>query len=374
MAGEEQDKSEKTEQPTPRKLEEARKKGDVPKSQEVSGWFVLGAGLIVLAALSGPAAASLSNWLRLFLEQPHLISAESGSLPRLLGAVGWRLTGSLALVFGVLVVAALAGHLVQARPVLTAEKIKPKLSKISPVEGFKRVFGAQALVNFLKGVAKLTLVSAAAFMALWPLRGELLILPGLDLAVMPEIARSAAVVMMIAALCAYALVALLDYSWQRHSFLKRMRMSRRELKEEMKNTEGDPHVRAKLRQIRMERGRRRMLARVPEATVVITNPTHYAVALRYERGKTPAPICVAKGVDDVAARIRAIAEEAKIPFVEDPPLARALHATAELDQPIPEAHYQAVAKIIGQIMALSQRRQAQRAAPRPRGGGSAGLG
>jgi flagellar biosynthetic protein FlhB len=182
---------------------------------------------------------------------------------------------------------------------------------------------------------------------------------------------------MIAALCAYAFVALLDYAWQRHAFMERMRMSRRELKDEMKNTEGDPHVRARLRQIRMERGRRRMLARVPDATVVITNPTHYAIALRYVRGETPAPVCVAKGVDEVAARIRAVAEEARIPFVEDPPLARALHASAELDQPIPEAHYQAVAKIIGQIMALSQRRVARSGpAPRgdrPRGGGPGGL-
>lgn len=365
MAGEE-DKSDKTEQPTQRKLEEARKKGDVPRSQEVAGWFVLGAGLLTLAAASGPAAQSASGWLRLFLEQPHLIVAEAGSAQTLLGAIGWRIVGSLGLVFLVLIAAAVAGHLIQARPVFAFDKIQPKLSKISPVEGFKRMFGAQAWVNFLKGIAKLAIVSVACFMALWPRRAELLILPELDLAALPQVAREAAVALMIAALCAYALVALLDYVWQRHSFLERMRMSRRELKDEMKNTEGDPHVRAKLRQIRMERGRRRMLARVPEATVVITNPTHYAVALRYERGETPAPICVAKGVDEVAARIREIAKEANVPFVEDPPLARALHAAAELDQPIPEAHYQAVARIIGQILALSQRRAGQRR-PRPRG-------
>ena len=191
-------------------------------------------------------------------------------------------------------------------------------------------------------------------------------MPNLDLAALPEVAREAAIAMMIAALCAYAMVALLDYGWQRHSFMQRMRMSRRELKDEMKSTEGDPHVKAKLRQIRMERGRRRMLAQVPDATVVITNPTHYAVALRYVRGETPAPVCVAKGVDDVALRIREIAKEARVPLLEDPPLARALHASAELDQPIPESHYQAVAKIIGQIMALSQRKAAARAQIRRR--------
>ncbi len=371
MAGDDQDKADKTEQPTPRKLEEARKKGDVPKSQEISGWFVLGAGLFVIAAASGPAARSTAEWLRLFFEQPDALLADPSAMPRLLGAVGWRIVGSLGLIFAVLIAAAIAGHLVQAKPVVAFEKLQPKLSKISPVEGFKRVFGAQAWVNFFKGIAKLTLVSVACFMALWPRRDELLLLPDLDLAVMPEIAREASVALMIAALAAYALVALLDYSWQRHSFLERMKMSRRELKEEMKNTEGDPHVRAKLRQVRMERGRRRMLAAVPDATVVITNPTHYAVALRYERGETPAPVCVAKGVDEVAARIREIAKDARVPLMEDPPLARALHANAEIDQPIPEEHYQAVAKIIGQIMALSQQKQARRAA---RDSGPGGLG
>jgi flagellar biosynthetic protein FlhB len=366
MAGDE-DKADKTEQPTQRKLEDARKKGEAPRSQEVAGWFILAAALLLLAGASGPAARSASDWLRIFLEQPHLISAESGAAQRLLASIGWRVTGSLGLVFLVLTAAALAGHLVQAAPVFAIDKIQPKLSKISPMEGLKRLFGAQAWVNFFKGVAKLTIVSVACFMALWPRRDLLLALPNLDLAALLGVAREASIALMIAALIAYAMIAVLDYAWQRHSFLDRMKMSRRELKDEMKNTEGDPHVRAKLRQIRMERGRRRMLARVPEATVVITNPTHYAIALRYERGETAAPICVAKGVDEVAARIREIAKAANVPFVEDPPLARALHAAAELDQPIPEVHYQAVAKIIGHILALSQRRAARRPSA-PRGG------
>src|SRR5690606_13087740 len=180
MAGEE-DKADKTEQPTQRKLDEARKKGDVPRSQEVAGWFVLGAGLLTLAAASGPAAHSASGWLRLFLEQPHLIAAEQGSARSLLASIGWRIVGSLGLVFLALVVAAIGGNLVQARPVLAYDKIQPKLSKISPVEGFKRVFGAQAWVNFLQGIAKLAIVSVACFVALWPRRNELLVLPGLDL-------------------------------------------------------------------------------------------------------------------------------------------------------------------------------------------------
>src|SRR5690606_27889827 len=143
-----------------------------------------------------------------------------------------------------------------------------------------------------------------------------------------------------------------------------MEMSRREITEEMRQSDGDTMVKAKLRQIRMERSRKRMLASVPNASVVITNPTHYAVALRYEQGETPAPICLAMGVDAVAQRIREVATEHNIPIVEDPPLARALFATAEIDQPIPKEHYEAVAKVIGFVMRLARRRGVRRPAPR----------
>jgi len=353
---EEQDKSQKTEQPTPRKLEEARKKGDSPRSQEIPGWFILASGLLVIVAVAQPSMSAASGWMRMFFERPHAMSLDGGALPDLAAEIGLKMALSLGAVFGLIIFAAIAGNLVQARPVFTGEKIKPKLNKLSPVEGAKRVLGPQAWVNFIKGVAKMAAVAAAVAVALWPRRDQLLALPQLEFAAIPLVIRNAAIALMIAALIVYALIAAADYVWQRHSFMEKQKMSRRELKEELKNTEGDPHVRAKLRQIRQERSRKRMLAEVPGATVVIANPTHYAVALKYERGETPAPVCVAKGVDALALRIREVAEEAKVPVIEDPPLARALHAAAEIDQPIPEEHFQAVAKIIGQIMALAQRR------------------
>jgi len=357
---EEQDKSQKTEQASTRKLEEARKKGDSPRSQEIPGWFVLAAGLATIAILSQPAMQASARYLRIFFEKPHELIVEGAAMTPMLQAVAWRMIGAMGLVFGVIILAGLAGHVLQVRPVFTAEKIKPKLSKISPIEGFKRLFGAQGLVNFLKGIGKMGLVALAVTIALWPRRDDLMVLPQLDLVALPNIIRDAAVALMLAALIVYGLIAAADYLWQRHSFMERQKMTRREVKEEMKNAEGDPHVKAKLRQIRAERGRKRMLAEVPEATVVIANPTHYAVALKYERGETPAPVCVAKGVDAVALRIRAIAEENNVSVIEDPPLARALHATAELDQPIPETHFKAVAKIIGQILALSERRRGRK--------------
>jgi flagellar biosynthetic protein FlhB len=162
--------------------------------------------------------------------------------------------------------------------------------------------------------------------------------------------------LMLAVLALLGVGALLDFIWQRQRFLTRMRMTKEELKEDFKQSEGDPHVRARQRQIRMERARRRMIQQVPKATVVVVNPTHYAVALRYEQGETPAPECVAKGVDAVALRIRAVAEEAGVPVIEDPPLARALYANVEVDEIIPQQHYEAVAKIIGFILAGRRRR------------------
>jgi flagellar biosynthetic protein FlhB len=165
--------------------------------------------------------------------------------------------------------------------------------------------------------------------------------------------------MLALASCA-AVLAAVDYVFTRQSYMQRMRMSRREIKEELRQSDGDPMVKAKLRQIRNERARRRMLQNVPNASVVITNPTHYAVALRYEQGETPAPVCLALGVDAVAQRIRDVAEEHNVPIVEDPPLARALFATAEIDQPIPREHYEAVAKVIGFVMRLARRRRRAR--------------
>jgi len=152
----------------------------------------------------------------------------------------------------------------------------------------------------------------------------------------------------------------LDWFWQRQRFLQRMRMSKQEVKEDFKQSEGDPHIKARLRQLRMERAKRRMMHNVPKATVVVMNPTHYAVALRYESGDTPAPICVAKGLDLIALRIREVAEAHNVPVIEDPPLARALYATTDIDETIPREHYEAVAKVIGFVMQRSQRRRARR--------------
>src|SRR5262249_40549154 len=199
--------------------------------------------------------------------------------------------------------------------------------------GVQRVFGKPALSSFAKSLVKFAVVGAAMTYALWPHDAELSRISFMEPAALLPFVQQRAVSLMIALASAAAVMAGIDSVFTRQSYMSRMKMSRREIKEEMRQSEGDPLIKAKLRAIRMEKSRRRMMQNVPQASVVITNPTHYAVALRYEQGETPAPVCLAKGVDEVAARIREVAEEHNIPIVEDPPLARALFATAELDEP-----------------------------------------
>ena len=318
-----QDESEKTEEPTQRRLDDARKKGDVPKSQEVPGWFVLASGLVVIGLMAPSAARSLSADLSLILANAHTISLEPAALRTQSMALGWRVIAAIGLAFAVIASAGLAGHLLQTGLMFTTEKMQPKLSKLNPIDGVKRMFGPQGVANFLKGVGKMAVVSAAVFVVIWPKREELATMPLVDLSVLLGIIRNNILLVLVAALVAYAFIAAADFIFQRQSFMKRNRMSRREIKDELKQSEGDPMVRAKLRQIRQERAQRRMMAAVPDATVVIMNPTHFAVALKYEQGETPAPLCVAKGVDQVALNIRELAEEHNVPIVEDPPLARA---------------------------------------------------
>ena len=352
----EQNDDDKTEEPTPRRLEQAREKGDIVYSAEVGAALSLIAATGIVAFMSGPILGEMGRSFIGFLSMPDQYSAEPGSLLAIGASVGLRLMGMFALVALALGGAGLAARYIQDRPTFTGERLAPKLDKLNPVEGFKRVFGKQAVSAFLKSLAKLVVVGAAMAWVLWPNNAELENIALLDPRALLLFIKERVVSLMLALASAAAAIAAVDYVFTRQSYMKRMRMSRREIKDELRQSDGDPLVKAKLRQIRIERSRKRMLQNVPNASVVITNPTHYAVALRYEQGETPAPICLAKGVDAVAQRIREAAEAHNIPIVEDPPLARALFAAADVDEPIPREHYEAVAKVIGFVMRLARRR------------------
>jgi len=294
----------------------------------------------------------LARALSLFLQQPDAISVDEAGLLAIARQLLPQLAWTVAPFFMVMVVAGLAGHVLQSRPTIAFDKIAPDFSKVSPLAGFKRLFGAESWMNLLKGLAKIAIVGIAIWTQLWPERGFLeAILNQSTAAVVGDMSRLLFKVLM-ASLAALAVIAGLDYFWQRMRWLSRNRMSKQEIKEEYRQNEGDPTIKAKIRQLRHERSRKRMMAAVPQATVVIMNPTHFAVALKYESGKMAAPVCVAKGVDALALRIRAVAEENDVPVVENPPLARALHAAVEIDDPVPPEHFKAVAQVIGYVMRL----------------------
>jgi flagellar biosynthetic protein FlhB len=254
----------------------------------------------------------------------------------------------------IVAVAALAAGLVQHPPLWTFEPLTPKFSRVSPAGGAARIFGKQAFVQFIKGLLKLGVVGTATAYILWGERDRLESFSTLPLGALLDTILSMAIKLLGSALAVYAVVALGDVVYQRFSWHKRQRMSKEEQKQEHKEQEGNPEVKGRMRQIRAQRLRKRMMSEVPKATVIIANPTHFAVALKYESGMQ-APICVAKGVDLLALRIRAVAEENNVPVIENPPLARALHASIEIDDEIPVEHYKAVAEVIGFVMRLRRR-------------------
>jgi flagellar biosynthetic protein FlhB len=346
----EPEKGDKTEQPTQKRLDDAHREGQVANSRDLTSFLMLGVGVFLLSPFGLAGFADLLPLLATFLEQPHLLTGDQAQLADVVVAAGFRVALVLALPCTALMAVAILSNLVQHGAVLTLKPVTPQFSRVSPLSGLKRLFGPKSLAEAGKNIAKVILVGAAAWLAVQPVLPE--ISGSLELPLPAALAHLQGWLLRAcgAALVVVAAIALLDVVLQRHSHFQQMKMTRRQVKDEAKQTDGDPHVKAKIRQLRMERARHRMMAAVPEATVVITNPTHFAVALRYEAGRTAAPEVVAKGTDAVAFRIRAVAIEHGVPIVETRPLARALFADVEIGQTIPHAHFAAVAEVIGFVM------------------------
>ncbi len=351
---EETDDTEKTEDPTQKRLDEAHSKGDVPKSQEVSTWFVIaGIALITWFAL-GPMARDLNADMRGFLMNAHMIPVDPSGVRELWKTTGFMVASALSLPLAIIVAMALMGNLIQHKLVWSVEPITPKLSKISPLSGFKRLFSPESLMNFAKGLIKLGVVGMLMVAIMWPQRDRLDAMIATDPLGLLYLTWDFAIQLIAGVFAVMTVIAAIDWVYQRKRWFDKQKMSLKDIKDEFKQTEGDPVVKGKIRQLRLERGRKRMMQNVPDATVVVTNPTHYSVALKYEVGMT-APVCLAKGTDETALRIRTVARENDIPLVENPPLARALYAHVEIDQEIPEEHYRAVAEVIGYVMKLKNR-------------------
>ncbi len=345
------DPESKTEEATPRKLADARNKGDVAKSPDVaSALSLLGAAAVILMS-GGWFASSIAEQLLPFIASPHLMMGglDAGAGVEIGAHALWAIAPFLGAVMLATIAGGAGGNLAQSGLIFTAEKLKPDWSKVSPLKGFKRIFGPDGLVQFVKTLLKLIAVGVICWLVLKPHIRELENMAAMSPAMILPFARDLAIVLMVSALVFLGFTAGADYIWQRYRFAERMKMSKEELKEDYKQSEGDPHVKAKLKQIRAQRSRQRMMQNVPKATVIVTNPTHYSVALRYETGDA-APVCVAKGVDALALRIREVAREHKVPIVENVPLARALYAAVDIDETIPREHFEAAAKVIGFVM------------------------
>ena len=347
----ENDSSDKTEDPTQKRLDEALERGDVAKSQEINTWFVIAGGTLVISTFSGSIGGGIEVPLRNLIANSWMIHTEGPDLLRLAQSLEYAVIAAIGVPFLMLALAAIAGNMIQHRLVWSGESLKPKFSKISPGSGFKRLFGKQAAANFGKGLFKLTALGAVMTAILWPERLRLESLVHLDPTALFGVSTSLTLHLMGMVVAMLAIVAIADYLFQYRQWYERHKMSLQEMKEEFKQSEGDPHIKGRIRQLRHARMKKRMMAAVPKASVIITNPTHYSVALSYDRGM-PAPICLAKGADNIALKIREIAKAHDIPIVENVPLARALYATVEIDAEIPVEHYHAVAEVIGYVMGL----------------------
>ncbi|MBN9887021.1 EscU/YscU/HrcU family type III secretion system export apparatus switch protein [Salipiger abyssi] len=361
-----EDKDNKTEEPTERRLRKAREKGDVASSRE-AGTLMAVLSLFGITAFVLPSvSAPLTGLLRGVFEtagQVHIGGDVTGL--RDLGGVTRELLRGVVLLLApmilLMVLGALAGVALQGEVVVAAERLRPKWSKISPAAGLKRLFSLAAFVEFLKSVSKVLAVGAIAGWVSYRAVRQIWQGQGIFPEMLADYARQAAGQMLLMTLALVAVIAIADIMWKRFDHRRKQRMSFQEIKDEMKETEGDPQIRAKRLGLRRERARQRIAAAVPRATVILTNPTHYAVALKYENGVDLAPVCLAKGTDLMAAQIRRLARDSEIPIVENRPLARALYDVSEIDREIPVEHWEAVAAIIGYVLDLE--RNIRRAPP-----------
>lgn len=348
--------AEKTEKATPKRRDEARKKGQVAKSMDLSGSVVLLASILTLAA-TGPGmmeamAGALRDTLAMTANSDYAVGEGLGSV---LGSLGMVFLKGIAPVAGAAMLSGVLVNLAQVKPKLTPKAVRPDPKRINPMQGAKNIFGPNALFEGAKTIVKMLVIGAIVFVAVVPSLPEMASLVGMSPAQL--LSRGAHMVMGIAIRggIAFVLIGAADYVWQRHRHEKNLKMDKDEVKRESKDENVSAEVKGAIRRRQMQAARSRMMAAVPTADVVVTNPTHFAVALKYQSGMN-APEVVAKGQDLIALQIRRVAAEAGVPIVPDPPLARSLHATVEIGNQIPEELFAAVAQVLAFVYRTARRR------------------
>ncbi|THF65740.1 flagellar type III secretion system protein FlhB [Pseudothauera nasutitermitis] len=343
----------KTEQPTGRRLEQAREEGQVPQSRELSTFLVVMTGVATLWALGGWMAERMYRLIRKgFTFEREAAFDHTLLLERLHDLLGGALF-TLAPLFLALLVAAVASPILLGGLVFSPKALGFKFERMNPIKGLGRMFSTHGLMEMVKAILKALIVGGVASMALWSLRDHIFDFMTQPLEVsMPDFMSTVAFTSLLIA-SSLGLLALLDVPFQLYQYQKKLRMTKEEVKRENKEQEGDPHVKGRIRAIQREMARNRMMAAVPQADVVVTNPTHFSVALKYDPEKMGAPVVLAKGRGELALKIREIAKENDVPLLEAPPLARALYTHCELEQAIPAALYTAVAEVMAYIYQLN---------------------
>ncbi len=354
----EEDESSKTEDPTDRRLAKAREEGDVPLSPEVKNWFAVLA-IMTVTWLMAPFMMSQTRDFGLkFISIPEQLPTDANALQHLIADTGLALLKILILPMGLMIVFAFAATISQIGFLFTPKKLEElKWNKLNIFAAAKEFITVRKIVTTLKDIAKITIVAILAYSVIASKLKFIQLLPSMEIMPILKYMQDILVTFFFAVLIAMIVIAGADLAYQRYQHKKKNKMSKQDIKDEYKQTEGDPHVKARIRSIRMEKYRKRMMEKVPNASVVVTNPEHYAVALQYDMETMEAPVLVAKGLDFLALRIRELAEENEVPIVQNPPLARALFASVELDMAIPPEHFKAVAEVISYVMQLKQQIQ-----------------
>jgi flagellar biosynthetic protein FlhB len=349
------DKDSKTEAPSDKKVRDAVEKGNIPFSREAPLFASILGILLVLTFAARGATKSLTEKLSLFVNRPQDFRLESGSdATALIHAVALEVGQFLIPTIAILAACSLAASILQNVPSVVSERIRPQWNRISPVSGWNRIFGRQGLVEFSKSLFKFGTMTLVSLLLLKSEQYKVLNAMLTDPSLLPELMLTMAMRLVSAIAIATIVLVAADLLWARFKWRSDLKMTKQEVKEEYKQMEGDPMVKARMRSLAQDRSRKRMLAAVPKATFVIANPTHFAIAMRYERSEANAPIVVAKGKDLIALKIREIAEKSGIPVIEDKPLARSMYDHVEVDRMIPPDFYKAVAQILFYILTRSK--------------------
>lgn len=352
VAPEDEDEASKTEDPSERKIEKAKEDGETAVSQDAKSFIMFIAMLFVVWLVLPLMMKWFYSYSLKFIEDPESIPTDPKHIQMLLISAGLAMLKIMAIPFLIFMVFGVIASISQTGFMYAPKKLEPNWSKLNIFAALPNFINMKKIVESLKGIIKIAVITFIAILVVKPYIDKVNLLPTMETIAILRFIHKIVLLLIFTVVIAVFVIAVADYVYQRYAHLKKLRMTKQEVKDEYKQMEGDPLIKSRIRQVRMERARQRMMESVPKADVVIVNPTHYAVALEYKMEQMDAPVVLAKGVDDVALRIRALAEEHEIPIVENPPLARALFASVDIDQAIPQEHFKAVAEVIGYVMQL----------------------